>query len=345
MSPMTSFFEREQSLIIAEAGVNHNGDKELALELIDVAADAGADFVKFQTFHTDDVVSAGAPKADYQIANTGREQSQTDMLRSLELPFEWHAELQDRAAQKGIGFTSTPFTLAAADLLRGLKVPFLKVSSTDLNNLPFLAYLARQHVPLLVSTGMSDMAEVEEAVRTLEENGCPDWALLHCLSQYPAPHAETNLWAIKTMKEAFGCVVGYSDHTLGYETALAAIGAGAQIFEKHFTLDKGLDGPDHVASANPEELGDYVRAIRLVEAAMGDGVKKCQPSEKSTRAMARRTLSASKDLSAGHTLTESDIAILRPNDGIEPRHLADVCGRVLKTAVKAGTSLRWEMLS
>lgn len=331
-------------MIIAEAGVNHNGDKALAKQLIDVATAAGADFVKFQTFHTEDVVSTTAPKATYQVTNTGNEQSQMEMLRKLELPFEWHAELQQYAEAKGIGFTSTPFNTQAIELLTELAVPFLKVSSTDLNNLPFMVQLAGTELPLLVSTGMSDMAEVVEAIETIESNGCKDWALLHCLSQYPAPTAETNLRAIKTLKDAFDCPVGYSDHTLGPETALAAVGLGATIFEKHFTVDKSLEGPDHVASASPAELADYISSIRKAEAAMGDGIKKVQPSEASTREMARRTLSASCDLPAGHVLGTDDIAFLRPNDGIQPKFFYKVCGRILKKPVKAGMSLSWDML-
>jgi N,N'-diacetyllegionaminate synthase len=342
---MKSFFDRSKSLIIAEAGVNHNGDKKLAKTLIEVAAEAGADFVKFQSFHTKDVVSTSAPKAEYQINNTGNHQSQMDMLKKLELPFEWHRDLQQHAKDKGIGFTSTPFNEAAINLLVGLSVPFLKVSSTDLNNLPFLAALSRTATPLLLSTGMSDLEEVHEAIRTLHDHNCEDWALLHCLSQYPAPASETNLRAIKTLRQEFQNPIGYSDHTLGNETALAAVGLGAQIFEKHFTLDKTLEGPDHVASASPDELASYVNAIRRAEEALGDGVKRVQPSEVSTRKMARRTLSAARDLPSGHVLQAQDIAFLRPNDGIEPKHLSKVCGRTLKTDVADGTSLTWDMFT
>jgi len=342
---MRSLIENnEKNLIIAEAGVNHNGDKAKALALVDVAAEAGADAVKFQTFHTASVVSPTAPKAQYQIENTSDGETQTEMLKKLELPFEWHLELQRYCDKRGIIFASTPFHKEAVDLLVSLNVPFLKVSSTDLNNTPFLTYLARQKIPLLISTGMSELAEVTDAIKTVETAGCPEWGLLHCLSQYPAPHGEANLRAITTMAAAFNCPVGYSDHTLGSETALAALGLGATIFEKHFTLDKTMEGPDHIASANPEELASYISAIRLVESAMGDGIKTCQPSEIATRDMARKSVTIVKPLPAGHTLKESDLTLLRPADGIEPKHLSDVIGKKLKADLEADQSLKWDHL-
>ncbi len=332
-------------LIIAEAGVNHNGDKANAFALIDVAAEAGADAVKFQTFSTASVVSPSAPKAQYQIDNTSEEETQTEMLKKLELPFEWHRELQLYCEKRGILFTSTPFHPEAADFLASLELPFLKVSSTDLNNIPYLTYLAGKNIPLLVSTGMSTMEEVAAAVAAIDTAGCPNWGLLHCLSQYPAPHSEANLRAIPAMATAFNCPVGYSDHTLGSETALVAVGLGATLFEKHFTLDKTMEGPDHKASASPEELANYISAIRVAESALGDGVKICQPSETSTRAMARKSLTAAHDLSPGHILKDADLVLLRPADGIEPRHLPDVIGRTVKTSITAGRSLTWDDLA
>lgn len=337
--------DRDNSLIIAEAGVNHNGDKSTAFSLVDIAVEAGADAVKFQTFCASKVASPNAPKAQYQIDNTANAESQIEMLKKLELPYEWHLELQDYCKDRGIMFVSTPFHREAADFLLSINVPFLKISSTDLNNLPFLSYLATKNIPLLISTGMSTMDEVTETAQSLSSAGCTDWAFLHCLSQYPAPFEEANLRAIPAMQAALNCPVGYSDHTQGLETAIAAIALGATIIEKHFTLDHCMEGPDHKASANPEELAEYITAIRRTEKALGDGNKVCQPSEISTRDMARKSVTATASLPAGHNLQEEDLTLLRPSSGIAPKHLPQLIGRKLKSNVKAGQTLSWTDLA
>jgi N-acetylneuraminate synthase/N,N'-diacetyllegionaminate synthase len=330
--------------VIAEAGVNHNGDLDLARRLVDVAAEAGADAVKFQTFRTEALVSGAAPKARYQMETTGAEESQQAMLAKLELSPAAHATLRDHARRRGIVFFSTPFDEGSADLLDDLGVELLKVPSGEVTNLPLLRHLAAKRRPILMSTGMCTLAEVETAVATLREAGDPPLALLHCVSAYPAPVEDTNLRAMDTLRARFGCPVGLSDHSLGVAIALAAAARGADVLEKHVTLDRNLPGPDHRASLTPGELTALVQGVRAIEAALGDGDKRPMPSELDTRAVARRSLVAARALLAGHRLSRDDIAIKRPGTGMAPAELSRVLGRRLARALAADELLDWSAL-
>ena len=330
--------------VIAEAGVNHNGDPELARKLVDAAAAAGADAVKFQTFRTEGIMVRSAPKASYQKETTGSGESQFDMVRRLELPFEEFRKLQEYSEQRGILFLSTPFDFDAVDYLASLDVAAFKISSGEVTNHPFLARVARTGKPVILSTGMSTLNEVEEAVRVLKSAGAVALSLLHCVSNYPAIPSDVNLRAMFTMRNAFSVPVGYSDHTLGIEIALAAVALGASIVEKHFTLDRSLPGPDHRASLQPDELSAMVRGIRNVEQALGHGRKEPAASEADTAAAARRSLVAACDIPAGTALTEEVIAIKRPGTGMPPAMRSSIVGRTAKRDIPAGTVLTLEML-
>ena len=329
------------AFLIAEAGVNHNGDVDLARRLVDAAADAGADAVKFQTFRTEALVSEAAPKARYQVETTGGGESQRAMLARLELSRETHAVLRDHAARRGLVFFSTPFDEASADLLDGLGVELLKVPSGEVTNLPLLRHLAAKRRPVLLSTGMCTLEEVATAVDTLRAAGDPPLAILHCVSAYPAPAADTNLRAMDTLRARFDVPVGLSDHTLGIEIALAAVARGAAVLEKHLTLDRTLPGPDHRASLEPADFAALVRGARAIEAALGDGVKRPMPSELDTRAVARRSLVAARALPAGHRLTRDDIAIKRPGTGIPPADVDRLVGRTLGRGLASDELLDW----
>ncbi|MFQ5801296.1 MAG: N-acetylneuraminate synthase [Candidatus Methylomirabilales bacterium] len=330
--------------IIAEAGVNHNGDVELAKRLVDVAVEAGADAVKFQTFKAERVVSPGAPKAEYQKQTTGAAESQFEMLCGLELSPETHLELFSYCRRRGIVFMSTPFDEESADLLDELDVPVFKIPSGEITNLPFLTHVARKGKPMIVSTGMSYMDEVKVAVRTIEEVGSTGFILLHCVSAYPANPADANLRAMHTMSTEFNVPVGYSDHTPGIEVALAAVTLGACVIEKHFTLDRSLPGPDHQASLEPGELAALVRGVRNVEKALGHGRKEPAAGEADTAAVARRSLVAAQDIPAGTALTLDLIAVKRPGTGLPPAMLPYLVGRTLRVDVRADSILRMEML-
>jgi N,N'-diacetyllegionaminate synthase len=331
--------EGHPCFVIAEAGVNHNGDAELAHRLVDVAADAGADAVKFQTFEPERLVSPLARKAEYQVANTGSSESQLEMLRRLVLPREALASLASHAADRGLLFLSTPFDEASADVLEGLGMPAFKVPSGEVTNHPLVAHVAAKGRPVLMSTGMSTLAEVAEAVQVVRENGDPPLALLHCVTSYPAAAADCNLRAIAAMRTAFGVPVGWSDHTEGLQVSLAAVAAGAKLLEKHFTLDRGLPGPDHLASLEPSELTALVRAVREVEAALGDGVKWPASSELQNAAAVRRSLHASRPLPAGHVLQAADLVALRPGTGLSPTLRDRLVGRKLLVGVERGEML------
>src|SRR5215208_4566960 len=304
--------------VIAEAGVNHNGDLKMARALIDVAVDSGADAVKFQTFQADRLVTPEAPKAAYQAANTGDTESQFEMLRRLELSPEAHRELQSYCEERGIIFLSTPFDEEAVDLLDELGVPAFKISSGDLTNSPLLEHVARKGKPVILSTGMSELSELIEAVSVLNTAGCETPILLHCVSNYPADPAEVNLRAMQTMRSAFDVPVGFSDHTQGIDVALAAVALGACVIEKHFTLDRTLQGPDHLASLEPTELRELVRSTRRVEKALGSGRKVPTASEMETAKVARRSLVAARDIAAGATLEREMVVMRRPGTGMSP---------------------------
>lgn len=330
--------------IVAEAGVNHNGDPMLARRLIDAATEAGADAVKFQTFRSDALVSRHAPKAAYQRTATDEGQTQAEMLARLELTHAQHVELRDHCGKRGILFFSTPFDQGSVDVLAELGVGLFKVPSGEITNLPLLRHVASKGKPMILSTGMSTLGEVAEAVAAIRTAANPPLALLHCVSAYPAPVAEMNLRAMDTLRERFDCPVGLSDHTLGIEVALAAVARGAAIVEKHLTLDKTLPGPDHRASLEPGEFAALVRGIRSVEAALGDGEKRPMPSEADVRRVARKSVVAARPLRAGETLTAEAVTVKRPGTGIPPSALASVLGRRVRRDVAADEVLDWTML-
>lgn len=331
-------------LIIAEAGVNHNGSLELACALVDAARAAGADAVKFQTFKAERLVSAGAPKAVYQQRTTGGGESQLEMIRKLELGEVEHRRLQAHCKEQGILFLSSPFDEQSADFLAELGVIAYKVPSGELTNLPFLAHLAGKGQPLILSTGMAYLGEVEAAVRTIAEAGPVALALLHCVSNYPADPADINLRAMDTMRAAFAVPVGYSDHVPDNEVAFAAVARGACILEKHFTLDRNLPGPDHQASLEPQELAALVRGVRAVEAALGDGRKRPAASEADTAGVARKSLVAARDLAAGSVLESNLIAVKRPGSGLPPAMLQHLLGRRTRVDIPRDALLSLEDL-
>ncbi len=334
----------EPCFIIAEAGVNHNGSFEMARDLVDIAVSAGADAVKFQTFKADKVCSPSAPKATYQLQTTNSPESQLEMVKQLELPFEAFRELQSYCNSKGILFLSTPFDYESADFLSELAVPAFKISSGEITNLPFIEHLAKKHRPLILSTGMSTLEEVGTAVEAIRTTGNDQLALLQCVSNYPAQPSSINLRAMHTMADAFGVLVGYSDHTTGIDIANAAVALGACILEKHFTISRDLPGPDHRASLEPHELAAMVRSIRDIEAALGDGCKRPALEERNIAAIARRSLVATSYIHAGTALTEDMIAILRPGTGLPPAMRSQLLGRRVRHDIEAGTLLSLNML-
>ena len=330
--------------IIAEAGVNHNGSLRLAKELVDAAAEAGADAVKFQTFKADALVAAGAPTAEYQRAKT-KTQTQSELLEKLELGADDFRSIAAHAADKGILFLSTAFDSGSLLLLKKLGVPAFKVPSGELTNHPFLAEIARIGQPLLVSTGMADIGEVEDAIAVIRAEGNDDIVLLHCVSEYPAAPESINLRAMETMRSAFGYPVGYSDHSLGIEVPLAAATLGAAVIEKHLTTDRELPGPDHAASLEPREFGDLVRGVRAVQSALGSGIKLPTPGEKKIAAAVRRSLVTKRSLAKGERLAAGDVTPLRPGTGIPPSALRFVVGRAARDDIPAGTVLTLDMLA
>ncbi len=319
-----------KTLIIAEAGVNHNGRFELAKELVDKAAEAGADIVKFQTCKAENVISRYADKAEYQKKTTGEADTQLDMVRKLMLTYEQYGQLKDYCEEKGIRFLSTAFDLPSVDYLHGIGMGLWKIPSGEITNLPLLIKIAQLHEPIIMSTGMSTLEEVGNAVKVLKENGATDITLLHCTTEYPAPYEDVNLKAMDTMKEAFGLPVGYSDHTKGIEIPIAAVARGACVIEKHFTLDRNMEGPDHKASLEPQELAEMVRTIRNVEQAIGDGVKKVSASELKNQDIARKSIIAAKVIKAGETFSEENITTKRPGSGIDPMRWFDLLGKTAK---------------
>ncbi len=331
--------EGHPCFVIAEAGVNHNGDVEMAHRLVDVAADAGADAVKFQTFDPESLAAPAARKAAYQVANTGTAESQLDMLRRLVLPAEALTPLAAHARERGLLFLSTPFDERSADLLEAMDMPAFKVASGEVTNHPFVAQVAAKGRPVLMSTGMCDLADVAAAVQVIREHGDPPLALFHCVTSYPAEPADCNLRAMETMRRAFGVPVGWSDHAEGIEISLAAVAAGATLLEKHFTLDRAMPGPDHRASLEPGELSAMTRTIREIERAMGDGVKRPVQAEVTNAAAARRSLHASRALPTGHVLEAADLVALRPGTGLMPALRDRLVGRRLRMAVERGEML------
>jgi N-acetylneuraminate synthase/N,N'-diacetyllegionaminate synthase len=330
--------------IIAEAGVNHNGDPGLAERLVDVAADAGADAVKFQTFRAEALVRRGTPKAAYQVETTGAGEGQLEMLRRLELDEPAHRALAERSRRRGLTFLSTPFDEASVDLLERIGVPRFKVPSGEVTNLLLLRHVGSKRRPVILSTGMATLEEVGAAVDALVGAGAPEVTLLHCVSDYPTRPEDVNLRAMQTLRERFMRPVGLSDHTRGIAVPLAAAALGAVAIEKHVTLDRALPGPDHRASLEPHELREMVRGIREVEAALGDGVRRLTPGEMETRRIARRSLVAAEDLPAGTLLEVRHVTAKRPGAGIPPMELDRILGRRLKRAVSRDELLTWDAL-
>ncbi len=320
--------------VIAEAGVNHNGELELARKLVDAAADVGADAVKFQTFDPETLAAADAPKAAYQERGSTAT-NQRDMLARLVLSEEAHRELQLRARDRGLIFLSSPFAEAQADFLDGLKIPAFKIPSGEVTNHPFLEHVARKKRPILMSTGMCTLDEVAAAVAVLRAAGDPPLALFHCVSSYPAQPRDSNLRAMETLRRAFDVPVGWSDHTPGVDVSVAAVALGADLIEKHLTLDRNLPGPDHAASLDIAGFAQLVRGVRAAESALGDGVKRPVSSEKSIADVARKSLHYRASLPAGRALVAEDLIALRPGTGIAPSRLASLVGRRLARAVNA----------
>jgi len=339
------FLLPDRPFLIAEAGVNHNGKTELALKLVDAAAEAGADAVKFQTFRADTLVTAEAPKAQYQKRGRAGASSQKKMLKNLELSPAAHREIFKRCRQRGILFLSTPFDESCADFLDKLGMALFKIPSGELTNLELLAHIARKQKPVILSTGMGTLAEVAAAVSALRKAGTRDLVLLHCVSSYPAPSDQSNLRAMATMAQAFSAPVGYSDHTPGATVAIAAAALGARVIEKHFTLDKALPGPDHAMSLNVKELKSFVLAVRAAAAALGDGIKAPRPCEEEILRVARRSVVLNRSSAAGTVLSRELLALKRPGTGIAPGKIDEVIGKRLLRAAKADTLLSWEMLA
>lgn len=319
-----------KTLIIAEAGVNHNGNFEIAKQLVDKAVEAGADIVKFQTCKAENVISRYADKAEYQKVTTGEADSQLEMVRKLMLTYEEYGQLKEYCDEKGITFLSTAFDLPSVDYLHSIGMKLWKIPSGEITNLPLLIKIASLHEPIIMSTGMSELSEVADAVKVLIENGASDITLLHCTTEYPAPYEDVNLKAMETMRDAFDLPVGYSDHTKGLEIPVAAVARGACVIEKHFTLDRNMEGPDHKASIEPDELKQMVSMIRHVEVAIGDGVKKVSASEAKNQDIARKSIIAKTTIKAGDTFTEDNITTKRPGNGINPMHWFELIGKKAK---------------
>lgn len=314
--------------IIAEAGVNHNGDPDLARFLVQAAAESGVDAVKFQTFKAENLVTESAKMAGYQVDNIGEETSQLEMLKKLELQYELHAELKQYAESLGLVFLSTPFDEEAIDFLKDLGLEAFKAGSGDLTNLPYLQKMARQGLPVIISTGMATLEESREAVDAIAETGNDQLIVLHCTTNYPCPPEEVNLAAMNTLQRELNCMVGYSDHTLGIEIPCLAVAAGARVIEKHFTLDKTMEGPDHKASLEPAELAEMVREIRRLEGIMGSGVKVPNPSELPIKQVARKSVVAKVDIPEGTVITTEMLVAKRPGNGLPPKLLLTIPGKV-----------------
>jgi len=335
----------EPVFVIAEAGVNHNGNIDIAKKLIDVAVTAGADAVKFQSFKAESLVTDSAPKADYQLRTTSETESQLQMLQKLELSREAHRELQNYCAEKSIMFLSTPFDEESANMLEQLGVAAFKLSSGDLTNNILVKHVAAKGKPMILSTGMATLAEVADAVKVVEQAGCDQLVLLHCVSNYPSDPSETNLRAITTMEETFGVPVGFSDHTDGIEVALAAVALGARVIEKHFTLDRNMPGPDHRASLEPEQLNTYIRGIRIVEKSLGNGKKVPTAAEIEVAKVARRSLIATQNIPAGTIISKDMIGLRRPGTGMSPSMFDSVVGRSSTVDIPSGCLLTSDMFS
>lgn len=313
--------------IIAEAGVNHNGSLDLAKKMVDVAKEAGADYVKFQTFRPEKLASRFAEKANYQKETTDRSESQQEMLRKLILSDQEYVDLSEYCKKKNIGFISTPFEIDSLKFLFNIDMDFWKIPSGEVTNYPFLVEVAKTSKPVVLSTGMSNLEEVKQAVRVLKENGTTRISLLHCNTQYPTPYEDVNLSAMITLKETFGCEVGYSDHTPGIEIPIAAVAMGATIIEKHFTLDRNMEGPDHKASLEPNELKAMIDAIRHIAVSLGSGVKQASGSEIANIGVVRKSIVAARTIKKGDIFSNENLTTKRPGTGISPMEWNNLLGQ------------------
>lgn len=338
----------EKVIIIAEAGVNHNGDIDLAKKLIDAAAEAKADYVKFQTFKADKITSKDAKKADYQIKNiSDNDNSQYAMLKKLEMPDEWHFELIKYAEKKNIQFLSTGFDEESVDFLEKLGISIFKIPSGEITNKPYLQHIARKNKQIIVSTGMATLQEIKDALAVLIEAGTDKnkISVLHCNTEYPTPMKDVNLKAMNLIGDELGVTVGYSDHTLGIEVPIAAVALGAKIIEKHFTLDRSLPGPDHLASLEPEELKSMITAIRNIELAIsGNGLKEPSESESKNIKIARKSIHVIRNIEQGETITQKDLIMKRPGDGISPMEIEKIIGKITLTEIPIDTKIAWSQL-
>ncbi len=334
----------QRTYIIAEAGVNHNGSLELALRLVDAASSAGADCVKFQTFKAERIVTASSPKANYQLEVTDRAESQFEMLRKLELDRGDFARIQAHCRDRGIDFMSTPYNPEDAELLNGLGVDAFKIASGQLVEIPFLRQVARYGRRMIISTGMADMQEVREAVEAVHATGNRDLIVLQCNTDYPSRMEDVNLRAMLAMRDELGVRVGYSDHVPADHACFAAVALGAEVIEKHFTLDNAMPGPDHSSSLEPGAFRELVEGIRAVERCMGDGIKRPGERERANTFGMRRSLVAARDLPAGHVLSSADLGFKRPANGLSPKHLDAVVGRRTAVALRTDEALTWEHL-
>ena len=329
--------------IIAEAGVNHNGKMELAYKLVDAAKEAGVDAVKFQIFKSEKLISKSTKMADYQKENLKENISQLDMVKKLELSYEDFIKINEYCKEKGIMFMATPFDNDSLDfLVDTLKVDVLKIGSGDLNNYPFLEKVALKNKEIILSTGMSNLSDIESALDFISQYTDKEVKVLHCTTNYPCPMDEVNLKAMNTIKDAFQVAVGYSDHTLGIEVPIAAVALGAEIIEKHFTLDKTMEGPDHVASLEPDELKEMTRTIRNIERALGSGIKKPNKSEVKIQSIVKRKIVLAKEVEANHILTENDLEYKRCENGIESKYYKNIIGKKVKRKIDADSPLMWE---
>jgi len=329
--------------VIAEAGVNHNGSLDVALRLVDEAARAGADAVKFQTFKAEKLVSNGAEKAAYQKATTSEHEDQLEMIRRLELTREDHFSLVHRCSERGIEFMSTAFDSESIELLGKIGLKRWKIPSGEITNLPYLRQIGEMGVPLILSTSMATLGEVEKAIDVLEESGTPrsNIVILHCTTEYPAPIDEVNLRAMVRMGDSFGVSFGYSDHTAGIAIPIAAVALGAVVIEKHFTLDRNMEGPDHLASLEPDQLSAMIAGIREIELALGDGIKRPTPAELLNRPIARKSIVAARQIGRGEILSGESLTVKRPGNGISPMEWDNIIGRVASRDYKIDEIIEW----
>lgn len=312
--------------LIAEAGVNHNGDLGIAKEMIRKASEAGVDAIKFQSFNSDNLVCKSAPKASYQKIRTTQSESQYEMLKKLELTHEMHKELFQYCKENNLLFLSTPFDTESLEFLNDMGVPIIKIPSGEITNYPLLEKVGKTEKSVILSTGMSSIEEIEQALAVLQEHGTKEISLLHCNTQYPTPFEDVNLKAMTALKKKFHLKTGYSDHTQGIEAAIAAVAMGAKIIEKHFTLDKNMIGPDHFMSLEPEELKTMVRCIRNIEKSIGDGIKKISPSEEANRNVVRKSIVAKCEIKKGEYFSENNLTTKRPGNGLSPMEWKNIIG-------------------